>query len=72
MDVWTPESVVEATTTDKFLPRLTEDERDVRFERWQEAVKRSLNWVETTRPRHVCKNFSLVKILSSLLPLGRS
>jgi len=34
-------------TMDTFLPRLTRDQRDVKYERWQKAVDRSLNWPST-------------------------
>ena len=37
-------------TLDRFLPRLTPNERDVKFERWKEAVDRSMNWGVKPKP----------------------
>ena len=43
IDVWDPSSIG-AATIDEFNPQITEDERDTRFERWRQALQRSLNW----------------------------
>ena len=32
-------------TLDKFVPRLTEEARNIKFERWKMAVSRSLGWI---------------------------
>jgi glycerol kinase len=32
---------------DKFLPRLSEEDRDLRFSRWKDAVGRSEGWVKS-------------------------
>jgi len=36
------------SSLDKFMPRLSDEERDVRFARWRDAVGRSLGWAKTT------------------------
>ena len=33
-----------ASSLDKFLPRLSEDERNMNFIRWKDAVHRSFGW----------------------------
>ena len=43
IEVWDPTSM-SAATSDEFKPQITEDERDLRFERWGQALERSLNW----------------------------
>ena len=43
--MWDLKTFGDEVTTDKFLPRLTEEERDLRFERWKLAVKKSLGWL---------------------------
>jgi hypothetical protein len=47
IDVWEtrPDSGHETSSIDKFQPRLTSEERDVKFERWKEAVQRSFGWI---------------------------
>ncbi|XP_043198995.1 glycerol kinase-like [Amphibalanus amphitrite] len=53
--------------TDTFQPQIGDDERDLRFDRWQEAVRRSRGWEPETEPatlpdaRH--------RLLSSLPPV---
>ena len=43
--MWDLKALGDDVTSDKFLPRLTEEERDLRFERWKLAVKKSLGWL---------------------------
>ncbi|XP_074653772.1 glycerol kinase 3-like [Tubulanus polymorphus] len=46
VDVWClDDSELSKITTDTFLPTITQQDRDDRFERWNEAVKRSKHWV---------------------------
>ncbi len=40
------DSGLEVSSIDKFQPRLTSEERDVRYERWKDAVERSFNWIK--------------------------
>ena len=41
IDAWKTESTVDLTM-DRFLPRLTDNERNLRYERWQNIQKSSL------------------------------
>ena len=33
-------------TMDRFLPRLTDDQRDIRYESWKNAQKKSFDWAD--------------------------
>ena len=46
IDAWSMKVLCEEATTDRFLPRLTEEERNAKFERWNMAVERSLGWIK--------------------------
>ena len=35
---------LKTVTLEEFRPSITEDERDVRYERWSQALKRSFEW----------------------------
>jgi len=45
VDVWDVRASIH-TTMDKFMPRLTPDERDLRYELWQQAVDLSVFWAK--------------------------
>ena len=45
IDAWKTESTVDLTM-DRFLPRLTDNERNVRYERWQNIQKSSFDWTD--------------------------
>ena len=46
VEVWKAQGTVDLTM-DRFLPRLTDNQRDVRYEHWKTALKNSFNWVDT-------------------------
>lgn len=43
--VWNLENEDTKVTTDVFTSSVSEAERDERFDRWKEAVKRCMHWV---------------------------
>lgn len=47
--VWNLENEDTKVTTDVFTSSITEVERDERFARWKEAVKRSMHWVPSSQ-----------------------
>ena len=46
IDTWKTEGTVDLTM-DRFLPRLTDSQRDIRYERWKSAQHNSFNWTDT-------------------------
>ena len=48
IDAWKTESTVDLTM-DRFLPRLTDGERDVRYERWQNIQKSSFDLADKSK-----------------------
>ena len=47
--VWNLENEDTKVTTDTFTSSITEEDRDDRFSRWKEAVKRSMHWVPSNQ-----------------------
>ena len=45
INAWKTEGTVDLTM-DRFLPRLTDGERDKRYERWQNIQKSSFDWTD--------------------------
>lgn len=41
---WDIERIVVERNSTKFSPKITEDQREVRYNRWAMAVERSLGW----------------------------
>ena len=71
IELW--ENRMEATKTDKayyvssldkFLPGSSAEEREMRFERWKDAVYRSLGWMKSKETAR--KNSSTNRIYASL------
>ncbi|KAJ8959431.1 hypothetical protein NQ318_022123, partial [Aromia moschata] len=46
VEVWHIESI-EPVPSDIFIPRITENVRDVKYSRWKMAIKRSFDWADT-------------------------
>ena len=46
IDVWKAEGTVDLTM-DKFLPRLTDNQRDIRYERWKCAQNKAFIWTDS-------------------------
>jgi hypothetical protein len=46
VDIWKAEGTIDLTM-DRFLPRLTDSQRDIRYERWKVAQQNSFNWTDT-------------------------
>lgn len=44
--VWKTEGTMDLTM-DKFLPRLTDNQRNIRYELWKNALEKSFNWSDT-------------------------
>ncbi|XP_043189068.1 glycerol kinase-like [Amphibalanus amphitrite] len=53
--------------SDTFQPQIGDDERDLRFDRWQEAVRRSRGWEPETEPAKLPD--ARHRLLSSLPPV---
>ena len=51
VEVWKAQGTVDLTM-DRFLPRLTDNQRDVRYEHWKTTLKNSFNWVDTVASSH--------------------
>ncbi len=64
--VWDTENVGESSK-DTFMPRLTEDEREIRFERWKDAVQRSLDWA-SSKDNAKTASTSSSRLLRSVAP----
>ena len=45
INAWKTDGGVDLTM-DRFLPRLTDEERDVRYERWKNIQNNSFNWID--------------------------
>ena len=45
VDAWKAEGTIDLTM-DRFLPRLTDNQRDIRYELWKNALNKSFNWVD--------------------------
>lgn len=41
---WDIEKIIVQTDSQKFSPKISEDERETRYSRWKMAVDRSLGW----------------------------
>ena len=46
IDTWKAEGTIDLTM-DRFLPRLTDTQRDIRYERWKFAQQNPFNWTDT-------------------------
>ena len=46
VDAWRAEGTIDLTM-DRFLPRLTDSQRDIRYERWKFAQKNAFKWTDT-------------------------
>eukprot|EP00096_Caligus_rogercresseyi_P002350 TRINITY_DN14466_c0_g1_i1.p1 TRINITY_DN14466_c0_g1~~TRINITY_DN14466_c0_g1_i1.p1 ORF type:complete len:397 (+),score=85.47 TRINITY_DN14466_c0_g1_i1:469-1659(+) len=53
VEVWDTrlESPSAKITVDRFLPRLSREERHAKYEKWKEALRRSLNWKTSSKPK---------------------
>lgn len=49
LGIWDIESDDTQVVTDTFTPLVGQTERDERFKRWKEAVKRSMHWVPSAK-----------------------
>ena len=52
VDVWKAQGTVDLTM-DRFLPKLTDNQRNVRYELWKSALRNSFDWVETADSSNV-------------------
>lgn len=43
---WDIENIEYSNTIEKFIPVITEDERDMRYTKWKMAIERSLGWTK--------------------------
>ena len=53
IDIWDP-AACNDITSDKFLPRITDEERDIAYDKWKIAVEKSLGWC--TNGEEDCRN----------------
>ena len=65
---------LEVSSIDKFQPRLTTEERDVKYERWKDAVERSFGWIKEPpvvvddNEAAIVMTFASSKMYASLAP----
>ena len=52
INAWKTEGTVDLTM-DRFLPRLTDGERDVRYERWQNIQKSSFDLADKSKKTNI-------------------
>lgn len=64
------ESDTPASTTDIFVPSMSEEEREARLEMWNRAVERSKDWLSNTTSRHPRTDLSerSLNLLRSVTP----
>jgi len=47
VDAWNMDVTLD-TSSRRYKPQITEDERDLRFKKWKMAIERSLGWDQGT------------------------